>query len=496
VSVAADRVHRPLVLGCIMLTVFMASIEITIVAMAMPQIVSAVGGFELYGWVFAALLLAQATTTVIYGKLADLYGRKPVLIGGIVIFLIGSLFCGFAATMPALILFRFIQGLGAGSMQSVSMTIFGDLYTPRERTRIQGQLAAVWALSALIGPLAGAFIVEQLSWPWVFWINIPIGIAAIAGLSAYLHENVQKRSVPIDYAGALFVCAAVSSLLLLLTLVADPGADVTFLVLLAAGFLISVLLLLRQERRAKDPIIAFDLWLHPVIAPANAASLAAGLTFIGITTFLPVYVQVVMSRSAVTAGITLTMMAIGWPVAATLARRFYNVMGMQSTARAGGIFLGAGSALFLVLGPRSHPMLPALASMVCGFGLGFLMATCVLLVQGSVDWKRRGSATASNVFARTLGNTLGAALLGTVLNIVLTHSANVSPDEVRRILGQEGGTTLPVDAALHAALDYGLHVTFWGIFAFGLLTASLAFLLPDKTLDELSGGISQGAGRA
>src|SRR5688500_2971899 len=290
-SVAADRVHRPFVLACIMLTVFMASIEITIVAMAMPLIVGELGGFELYGWVFAAFLLAQATTTMIYGKLADLYGRKPVLIAGIVIFLAGSLFCGFAATMPALILFRFVQGLGAGSMQSVSMTIFGDLYTPQERTRIQGSLAAVWALSALVGPLAGAFIVEQLTWPWVFWVNIPIGIAAIFGLSAYLHENVEKRVTPIDYAGAVLTCVSVSSLLLFLTFAAQPDSNPGALFLLGGVCVIATLLLLRQERRARDPIIELGLWRHPVIAPANAASLAAGLTFIGITTFLPVYVQ-------------------------------------------------------------------------------------------------------------------------------------------------------------------------------------------------------------
>jgi MFS family permease len=372
-------------------------------------------------------------------------------------------------------------------MQSLSMTIFADLYTPEERTRLWSVLAGVWALSALLGPLAGAFIVEQLSWPWVFWINVPIGIAAIAGLQHFLHENVEKRTSPIDYAGAVLVCAAASCLMLTLTIVSQPAPDAALLLALAAGFVVSLALLLRQERRAPDPIVPIDLWIHKVIAPANATTLAAGLTFIGITSFLPVYVQVVMSRSALTAGLTLTAMAVGWPLAVTLTSRLYRIIGMQATARLGGGLIVAGTSVFLTMAPASGPVLAGFGSMLCGFGLGFLNVTSVLLVQGSVDWSKRGTATASNVFARTLGNTMGAAILGTVLNLVLTRSANITAEEVRHALDQD----LPSrSAVLLAALDHGLHITFWGIFAFAVVTALLSFTLPSRRLDQLSGGMA------
>src|SRR6478609_9245666 len=200
-SDTAQRSNRVLVVATIMFATFMVAIEATIVATAMPRIVGQLGGFSYYSWVFSAFLLAQSTTTVIYGKLSDIFGRKPVLIGGIVVFLIGSLLCGFAWSMTSLIVFRLLQGLGAGAIQPVTMTIIGDLFKLEERGRVQGIMATVWATSAVVGPLAGGVIVDNISWAWIFWINLPIGIFSIIAFSLFLKETVAHKEASIDYLG-------------------------------------------------------------------------------------------------------------------------------------------------------------------------------------------------------------------------------------------------------------------------------------------------------
>ena len=494
-SVAASKIRRPLVLLCVLLTMFMAAIEVTIVATAMPQIVGRLGGFSLYSWVFAAVLLAQTATTVMFGKLADLYGRKPVMISGISIFLVGSLLCGLSWSMPSLILFRLVQGLGAGAMQPVAMTVIGDIYAPHERAKIQGFLASVWGASAIVGPLAGGFIVEHWSWHWIFWINIPVGLATIAGLQSFLHENVEHKKRSIDYGGAILVTVAIVSLLLILTFLGQQAVEPTYFIMFGILLAASVPLLLWQESRAKEPMIALGLWSHRLIASANGASFAAGAVFMGVTTFLPVYVQGVMGRSATVAGLTLTMMAFGWPIATTVAQRTYKLIGMRGAARLGGLLIFAGSLLFLTLKPNSSPWSAALDSLVTGFGMGFLMVTCVVLVQGSVDWSQRGSATASNIFARTLGNTLGASILGGVLNLSLSNGpgakASISPDDIRQLLQQPTGAIGPGlnSSLLQTALAHGLHNTFLGIAVIGLITFLLAVLIPARELHELTGGM-------
>lgn len=461
----------------------MVAIEGTIVATAMARIVERLGGLALYSWVFSAFLLTQAATTVLFGKLADLYGRRPILIIGTVIFLIGSILCGFAWSMPSLIVFRLIQGLGAGSILPVATTVIGDLYTIQERAKIQGYLASVWGVSAVIGPLAGGIIVEKLSWPWVFWINVPIGIATIIGLCLFLHEKIEHKKHSLDVLGALIFAVGISSLLLVLTELGEPGGGSLRTWIFAAVAIVCLPLFLWQEKRAKEPMVIMSIWTDAVIAPANATVLAAGMTLMGITAFLPVHVQGVMGRTPTVAGFALTAIAIGWPIASILARSLYPKLGMRGTLRLGSAFIVAGSGVLVMLSPSSSPFLAGAGSLVVGFGMGLLNVTVILLVQGSVGWAQRGSATAANIFARNLGSTLGAAVLGSVLNYTLMRQPGITPQVVRSLLEQNSGAGTHRDA-----LQAALHATFWVAFALSAITLVIALFIPARELHELAGG--------
>jgi EmrB/QacA subfamily drug resistance transporter len=481
--------RRPIVLGCVMLAMFMVAIEATIVATAMPEIVGQLGGFTLYSWVFSAFLLTQTTTIVIFGKLSDLYGRKPVLIGGIVVFLIGSVLCGFAWSMPSMIVFRLIQGLGAGSIQPVTMTIVGDLYTPAERAKIQGFLSSVWGFSAIVGPLAGGLIVDNLSWSWIFWINIPIGIVAALGFLMYLKEDIEHKARSIDYLGACLFGIAIASLLTALT--QTQSSEPWQLALFGLVFLVSTALFLWHEGRAPEPMVALGLWTHRLIASANGATLLAGMALIGLTTFLPMYVQGVLGRSPVLAGFTLTMMAVGWPLASTVSARLFRWIGMHRTLHLGGVLMPVGAVFFLFLSPGSSPVLAGVGSFIMGFGMGLLSMTCIIRIQASVGWSERGSATASNVFARSLGNTLGATVLGAILNFAIAGltggpagGARITSTEVHQVLDSPSGLTRAAgNSLIQPVLDQALHLTFWGVFIMAVATVLLTFLIPHPKHD-------------
>ncbi|HEX6795681.1 MAG TPA: MDR family MFS transporter [Casimicrobiaceae bacterium] len=483
--------RRPVVLGCVMLALFMAAVEVTIVATALPQIVGKLGGFSLYTWVFSGFLLTQASTILVFGKLADLYGRRPVLIAGIVVFLVGSTLCGFAWSMPALIAFRLLQGLGAGSIQPVATTIVGDLYTPQERPRVQGWLSSVWGFAAIVGPLAGGLIVQALSWHWIFWINVPVGILTIVGLSLFLREDVAHRAHNIDYIGVGIFCIAISALLVALL---EGGVDWGFASLptfaLVALFVVALVLYLRREQRAPEPMIDLGLWRSRLVASVNTSSLFAGAAIIGVTSFVPIYVQGVLGRSAIIAGFALTAMSVGWPSASMLSGRFLRALDARNTVRVGSALIFAGALGLALMPAGSGAIATGASSFVIGFGMGLLNTTFIILIQGSVTWAQRGSATASNIFARMLGSTFGAAALGAVLNASLhgvlaaSGAGKTGIDTVRRMFDDGSGVALPAAqrAALVDALRYGLSHVFATLAVFGALTMIATWLVPQRAV--------------
>jgi len=467
-------VRRPFVLAAVMAASFMIAIEATIVSTAMPQIAGQLGDLQLYAWVFSSFLLAQTATTVVFGKLADLYGRRSVLLVGISIFLIGSVLCGFAWSMGSLIAFRLIQGLGAGAIQPVSITVIGDIYPTHERGRVQGWLASVWGVSSVIGPLAGGLIIQHVSWAWVFWINVPIGLAAAAGFYFFLRETVSTEQRSVDVPGAALFTVAIAALMVALT---EAGAASTRTALAAAALcLVAGTLFVLQERRARDPMIAFGLWTHRSLAATNVATLFSGMAVIGLTTFLPMYVQAVMGRSPLTAGFMLTAMVLGWPIAATLGARNFTRFGLRTILIAGAVLLPVGALPFVLLAPTMSPFVAGLGSLIMGFGMGFFSTAAIVLIQDSVGWSERGAATASNLFARNLGSTLGATVLGVVLNASLSRDGRGSLQQIQRLLGEHGKE---LDAASsRAALANGLHLAFWGVLLIAAMTLAVALLVP------------------
>ena len=468
--------HRTLVLAAVMAANFMIAIEATIVSTAMPQIVGQLGGLPLYSWVFAAFLLTQTATTVVFGKLSDLVGRKKVMLVGIAAFLVGSILCGFAWSMPSLIVFRLVQGIGAGAVQPTAMTIVGDLYSAHERGKIQGWLASVWAVSAILGPLAGGLIIQYFSWAWIFWMNLPIGVFAAAGFWAFLQEKSIRGRGRIDHLSAGIFTVAIAAIMADLTALSTSGRLEIGLITLVA--LVAAVLFVLQERRSPEPMISLELWGRRPIAAANAASLLAGMVMIGLTTFLPMFVQGVMQKSPLIGGFALSAMVLGWPIGATVGVRGFRRFGVRSVLRVGGVLIPLGSLVFLVLNGESSPIVAGLGSLVIGLGMGLSSSASIILIQEIVDWSERGSVTASYLFARSLGSTFGATVFGAVLNFGLLRSghAGATSEQLRQLLEQ--GSEALGEPGLRAALEQSLHLTFVSMFGVSLLVASTLFLVP------------------
>ncbi len=491
-----SRTKRPYVLAAVMLAMFIGAVEATIVATAMPAIIGDLGGFAHYSWVFSAYLLMNTITVLIYGKLSDLYGRKPILTIGISIFLIGSILCGLSSSMEQLIIFRLIQGLGAGAVMPIATTIVGDIYTAEERAHVQGYLSSVWGISAIMGPAVGGLLVEYISWRWVFWVSIPLGVLSIIGIWLFLHETIEKKKPDIDYAGAGLLTVTISSFMIILV---EGGVRfswsspqvITLAIIATAAFLLFIL----QESRAAEPMVPLKIWrLRPILI-ANLVSFTTGLMLIGISSFLPAYVQGVMEKSATIAGFTLTAMSIGWPLASTAAGRLIVKIGYRSTSFVGGIFLVAGGALFVTIVPSAGPAGAALSSFCVGVGMGLTSTSFIVLIQGSVDWKQRGITTASNMFMRNLGNTVGAALLGGILNgQILRYFAehggktgqNLTLDSTNMLLTEEHRAELgeSFKSLLQEGLSYSLHSVYIAVLMFGIISFFLVLLLPKKSKAE------------
>ena len=468
---------RSWLVGATMATILIAAIEGTIIATVMPAIVGKLGGFDLLSWAFTAYLLAQAVTIPIYGRLADLFGRKRVLLTAIALFLIGSVLCGFARSMSSLIVFRALQGIGAGGLVPIAQTIIGDIFTPAERARIQGWLSSIWAIGAIIGPLLGAFLVRYTIWPMVFWVNVPIGALAGVMLALTMREQLRQRRHRIDYLGSVLMMLSTS--ILMFALVDAARLSVVIFILLVAGAMILLAVFVLHERRTAEPMLPLSLWRNPIIASGNISFLALGAVLIASTVFLSLYVQGVMGRSATVAGFALGAPSVCWPIGSMLGGRLMLHASYRAAVFAGAIPFIVGSLMMIALDPTSSPLWAAGGAALIGIGMGFTNNTFQVAIQSAVEWDQRGIATSTTVFSRIIGQALGAASFGGLLNASMP-AAFASGDIVTRALdpGLRESLSPSVAEALVQALAHGLHHVYLITSLLVCLVASMALHLP------------------
>ena len=481
--------HRSWVTVALLLSMFMTAIEITIVATAIPKIVSDLGGFSLLSWVFSAYLLTQVVSIPIYGKLADTYGRKPVILGGIGLFLIASVLCGQSTNMVQLIAFRFLQGLGGGAVQPIAVTIVGDLFTPQERHKVQGLIGSVFAISSLVGPTLGAIIVELGHWPWIFYLNAPIGIMAMVILWFFLKEDKQSREHKIDSVGAILLVLCTSTLLFALL---EGGMAWEWIswqsFSLLGAFILLGIILLKYERKVKEPILPLWIFRHRLISYAGAATFLNGAMMIGYSAMIPTHVQGVLGKSAMIGGLVLASMSIGWPLASFCSGFIMKKIGYQKTA-----ILGAGALVLGAVGIFFFSQISALvigaSVFIIGIGLGLQSNAYIITIQSSVSWKERGVATANNLFMRTLGSSVGVAAFGGVLNSTISSHLKESKvnftsghgvDLVNQLLSPS--TPMGEETRLNVirALGSGMNAVFLTAIAVSIVCLAITFFLPAK----------------
>lgn len=451
------RSERGAILGSLMLATALVALDSTVIATAVLTITDSLGGFAQFPWLFSIYLLAQAVTVPIYGKLADTVGRKPVILFGITIFALGSLLCGMATSMLGLIIFRAVQGIGAGAIQPMTMTIAGDLYTLSERARVQGYLASVWAMSSVAGPVLGGLFAEYVSWRWIFLINLPLCALAAWMLVRSFAESAPRRGQSVDYAGAALLTVGAGAVILGLLEGGQAWAwssPVGIGIFVGgAAMLVSFVLV---ERRARNPILPLWVFTRRVVIASSLVSVLVGAIVLGATSYVPTFTQGVLGTGALVAGLTVGALSLGWPLAASLAGKVYLRLGFRTTALIGSGSAALGAASTLLITQHSTVWQIAASCFVIGAGMGLVATPTLIAAQTSAEWTERGVVTSANMFARSIGSAVGVAVFGAIVN------------------SQVGPTDHPAPATLASAV----HLVFVTIAAMAVVLLVAAAMMP------------------
>jgi EmrB/QacA subfamily drug resistance transporter len=427
-----DRYQRNITIALIIAT-FLAAIEVTVISTAMPVITKDLGGLDLISWVFAIYLLTYAVMTPIFGKLADLFGRKKIFITGATLFLVGSALCGLSQSMEQLIAYRAIQGIGAGALMPMTFTIVGDVFKYEDRAKAQAIIGSIWGIAGIFGPLVGGFFVDYFTWNWIFYINIPFGLISMYLIWKYLEEKIEKRKRKIDYGGALTFIIGTTALLYALLSGGNEIAwnDTLMFGLFAIAFVFLFIFIIVQLKVA-EPMIPFHLFKNRHLLIVNLSGFLLGAILIGLTAYLPLWVQGVLLMAATSSGLTLIPMSIGWPIGAFFSGRFLVKLGTKPLSLAGVTLIAFGTFALAFINSATSNVILVIIMFIIGLGFGLSFTVFTVIVQSSVDWNNRGTAASSNAFLRTLGQTLGIAVLGAVLNQHIgghtNNGTNVAPE--------------------------------------------------------------------
>lgn len=459
-----------------MLSLFLASMEVTVVATAMPTIVAQLGGLSIYAWVFSAYMLTSTTMVPIFGKLSDIYGRRRIYLIAMSIFLIGSILCAQAQTMPQLVLFRAVQGLGAGGLMPLAFTIIGDIFTFEQRAKMQGWFSGVWGVSSIIGPVVGGFLVEQASWQWIFWVNIPFGLFA-AALMILAWRDVSPRSPgQVDYVGAALLTSGVTALMLaLFELRSAPESNPAAFAILLISSIGLLTALLWVERRAANPILPLHLFRDRLFSTSIGHGFLAGFALFGSTSFLPLFVQAVLGTSATAAGATLTPQILLWVLASIIGSRLLLRINFRSLALVGMSLLVFSFVMLSLIGVNTPQWLILVIVGLGGLGMGLSIPSFLIAVQTTVPRQSLGTATATVQFSRSIGAAIGTSVMGVILAVRLAsalETVGLDPAKVsiRELLESNAATGASLEL-LRGAVAFAVQ----GVFIAALISAILGW---------------------
>lgn len=482
-----SRTRINLIIMGIMLSLFLSSMEGTVVATAMPSIVGQLGGLSIYSWVFSIFMLTSTTTVPIYGKLSDLYGRKRVYAVSMALFLIGSILCAQARSMEQLILFRAVQGLGAGGVLPLAFTIVGEMFSLEQRAKMQGLFSGVWGVSAVIGPLIGGFLVDQVSWHWVFYINVIPGLVGACLVWFAWQESARSAGpVQVDYLGAILLTLGALALLLGLNELGTPLGWWMFLMMLVAfaG-------LYWAERRAADPILPLHLFRGRLFNVSILHGIFSGWAVFGSLSYIPLFVQAVLGTSATQAGITLTPMSLSWTMASIFGGRLLLKMGYRTLSLVGMALLVIGALLMTQINAHTSQIAIMVYTSMMGIGMGISIPAFLIAVQSTVPKEDLGVATSTLQFSRSIGGTLGVSVLGAFLSTQLAshlaasglNPAAVSLDSL--IDPITGAASTALKGPLREALAISIAHMFILAFAAGVAALAVTAFAPGGKIAQL-----------